>query len=73
MVAQQDIYVKFPDGAFSMAGDYGSDRITTRYDNDQYQGVLYTGRYTNIAGGGGIALTPYAISIRQRMLVLHPS
>jgi hypothetical protein len=53
MVAQTEIYVSFPDGAFSIAGDYGSDRITTRYDNDQHQRVLYTGRYTNIMGGGG--------------------
>jgi hypothetical protein len=53
MVAKSEIYVNFPNGAFSIAGDYGSNRITTRYDNDRHQGVLYTGRTTNALGGGG--------------------
>ncbi len=55
MLQSTEAYIKFPNGAFSIAGDYGSDRITSRYDNDSGQRVLLTGRYTNVAGGGGTA------------------
>lgn len=54
-VANTDVHVKFPNGGFAMAGDYGSDRIITRYDSDNGQGVLITGRYTNAMGGGSTA------------------
>jgi len=53
MVNEYQVYVAFPKGAFAPTGDGGGFRtmISTRYDNNDRKGLLYSLAEGNVVGG----------------------